>query len=279
MRSWIRWPVVAVTAVACALFVACGDDGTTDTPAGDPGTIDGEYVAGDVLEAGEPKDLVEGTTIRLRLQDGQLSASAGCNHIGGRFTVDDGTLHVDALAMTDMGCDAARHEQDEWLAALLSSAPTVEPLDDGLVLRSGYVEIMFVDRSTVDPERDLVATTWTVDSYVTGTGSDGTVSSATGDDARVTFDANGYVTGHDGCNEFGYGGPASQEPTDGLRYVVDGDRIVFSGAAVTTARACPDVDTDRFWAVLEGTVTWDVDGSLLTLFDETGHGVLYRAAT
>jgi heat shock protein HslJ len=276
----MRRPAVALAAVACLLLLAaCGDDGATDPAGGGSGGIDGEYVAVEVLEGGEPKVLVEATTIRLRLQDGQLSASAGCNHIVGGFTADDGFLRVDALGTTDMGCDPARHEQDEWLAEVLSSSPAVEARHDGLVIRGDRAEITFVDRATADPDRELVATTWIVDGFVSGSGPDGSVASAAGEDARVVFEANGFVTGSDGCNELGYGGPSAQEPTDGLRYEVDGDRITFSGAPVTTARACPDVDTDRFWAVLTGTVTWDVDGSRLSLLDETGRGVVYRAAT
>lgn len=253
--------------------VAVGADGGDD----DRDTIEGEYVATDVTENDQPKTLVEDTTIRLRLQDGELSASAGCNTIGGGYATEDGVLQMGAVATTEMGCDAPRHDQDTWLAEFLSSRPLVEPVEEGFVLRTDTVAITFVDHSIVEPDRDLVATTWIVDGHVHGAGPDGAVSSAPDDAGTLTFDPNGFVVGNDGCNSFGFAGEQGAEPTDGLRYTVDGDRITFSGSAVSTLRGCDDVDTERYRSVLTGTVTWEIDRDRLTLLNDGGEGVTYRA--
>ena len=278
MRFVIRPVVLVLTAL---LIAACGDE-TVTAGAGDPAgvggdTIEGRYVATEVTENDQPRTLVEDTTVRLRLLDGVLSTSAGCNTIGGDYTIVDGVLQLDAVTMTETGCDPPRTEQDHWLVDFLSSRPEMEPTEDGFVLRTDAAVITFVDHSIAEPDLDLVGTIWLVDGYLDGSGPDAAVSSATGDTARLVFDGTGHVTGDDGCNDFGYAGEPGQESTDGLRYELDGDHITFSGAAVTTDIACPDGDTDPFWAVLSGTVTWNIDGSRLTLLDETGKGVTYRA--
>lgn len=267
---------------AVALVAACGSDDTTVSTGDEPGNapddggatgIGGEYIGRDVTVDGDPYPLVDGTEIHLRVEDGRLSAGAGCNSLSGEYTLDGDTLAIDGLAMTEMGCDEPRHAQDQWLAELLTASPTVETTDQGFVLRRGGTEIVFVDREIADPDRALVGTTWRLDSIIDGTGPDGAVSQAMNDRARLVFDANGFVVGHDGCNEFGYAGEADGEPTDGLAYTVDGDQITFSGAPVTTEIACPDIDTDAFWAVVSGTVTFDIDAARLTLSgDDRGLG-------
>lgn len=294
MRTLIRVSVVVLVAV---LLAACGDDdasvssgdpggGSTNSPPDDdPGDgttsggdgIDGAFIATAVEEGGQPRALEDGTTIRLRVEDGALTASAGCNTIGGDATVDDGVLRVGAVSTTEMGCDPPRHAQDEWLAGFLSAEPTVERTDTGFVLRTDDVTITFVDESVADPDRPLVGTTWLVDGYTSGSGLDGAVSSPGPNEASVVFGDEGFVTGTDGCNGFGYGGEAGVEPTDGIHYEVTGDRISFSGSAVSTMMGCPDHDPARFYGILQGTVTWAIDGPRLTLTADDGTGVMYRA--
>ena len=112
--------------VLCVVMVlgACGDDeAVPDGTDGVGGVVDGDYIATAVTEGGEPRALIEGTTIRLRLDDGSLSARAGCNTIGGEFRIEDEVLRVDAVSMTEMGCGQALHDQDEWLAGFLSASP------------------------------------------------------------------------------------------------------------------------------------------------------------
>lgn len=267
--------------VTVLLLASCGDDETLSTePDGLPSdgssgasAYDGEYVGTEVTEDGQPKVLVEGTELRLRLEDGALTASAGCNSIGGDYTIDDDVLRVGATSMTEMGCDPPRHAQDEWLVEVLSSSPALAATDTGFVLETSATSITFVDRSVAEPDVELVGTTWLVDGYIDGAGPDGATSSAPDNRATVKFDENGFVVGNDGCNGFGYSGPDGGAPTDGLRYEVDGDRIRLTGGASHTSMACPDVDTGHFWAVLSGTITWEIDASRLTLANDDGQGL------
>lgn len=260
------------------LLSACGDDepvatddtsSTSDTAGDDDrDSIEGEYIATRVLDNGEPRQLVAGTTIRLTLRDGTIGAQAGCNSIGGDYAIVDGVLEVDALAMTEMGCDPPRHDQDQWLADFLSSGPAMGPVEEGFVLSTEATEITFVDRSVAEPDVDLVGTEWVVDTVLEGTGDDGSATTTGGDMGSFTFSEDGTVSGSDGCNDFG-----------ALAYEVDGEAIRFGDSAQTTDMACPEVDTDAFWRVFDGTVAWDIDAARLTLEHADGFGLSATAQT
>lgn len=112
-----------------ALLVACSG-GSTDAP----------DLAGKVFAATEVqgRELVEGSTLRLTFDEGNLAAQAGCNTIFGAAAWDDGTLRFTGEpARTSMGCVDGLAEQDDWLAAFLTAGPSVEldgttlTLDDG----------------------------------------------------------------------------------------------------------------------------------------------------
>ena len=152
---------VGAALVLCIVMVlgACGDDeAVPDGTDGVGGVVDGDYIATAVTEGGEPRVLIEGTTIRLRLDDGSLSARAGCNTIGGEFRIEDEVLRVDAVSMTEMGCGQALHDQDEWLAGFLSASPALETVGDGFILRADTTEITFVDAAVVEPAVELIET-------------------------------------------------------------------------------------------------------------------------
>ena len=60
--------------------------------------------------------------MRLSFVDGQLGASGGCNSMGGSYVVDGDRLAVEQMMTTEMACEPALMEQDQWLAALLDGA-------------------------------------------------------------------------------------------------------------------------------------------------------------
>ena len=75
---------------------------------------------------------------RLAFAGRNLSASAGCNHMGGAWRTEDGRLIARELARTEMWCEnAALMNQEDALASLLSAAPVYALEGDRLVLRSG----------------------------------------------------------------------------------------------------------------------------------------------
>lgn len=114
-----------------ALLVACSSGGG---PADAPDLAGKVFVATDV----QGRDLVEGSTLRLTFDEDQLAAQAGCNTIFGGAAWDDGTLRFTGEpARTSMGCVDGLAEQDDWLAAFLTAAPSVELNGRTLTLDGG----------------------------------------------------------------------------------------------------------------------------------------------
>ena len=147
----------------CARVAGAGPD----APAADE--LDGRtFLSTGATDAGAPRPLVSGTRVRLTFRQGQVAATQGCNHLGGAYHLDGTALVVGDLAMTDMGCDAARNQQDQWMAALLTGRPTVTLTGDALVLTGAQSELKLQDRRTADPDRLLVGPRWRVESILSG---------------------------------------------------------------------------------------------------------------
>ncbi len=205
----------------CALGTPVGLDGRT-------------FLSARVTDGGAGRPLVPGTQIRLRFDDGQVSADAGCNSMGGAYRLANGRLLVDEMAMTAMGCDGPRHDQDEWLADFLGSGPTVAVSGHDLALTDGDTEIRFVDGAAAQPDRPIVGTLWTVDSLLNA---DIASSVPAGTTATLQFAADGTVAINAGCN------------TGQAQVTTDGARVSF-GEIGLTRRACPGPEGQLEAAVL-----------------------------
>lgn len=70
----------------------------------------------------------------LQLNDGQLSASAGCNRLFGPARIEQGRLVVGHLASTLMACAPDAMQREQALAALLRSRPQVRLDGDKLLI-------------------------------------------------------------------------------------------------------------------------------------------------
>ena len=111
--------------------------------------------------------LVPGTQIPLSFKDGSLSASGGCNSMGGTYTITGGRLTTTQMMTTEMGCEQPRMQQDQWLAALLSSS-TINLAGDTLTLDDGTIQLTLQDREVADPDRPIEGTNWILDGIRTG---------------------------------------------------------------------------------------------------------------
>lgn len=244
------------------LLVACG------SLAGSGGTTDlrgRTFLSTGVVEGGQPKQLVAGTRIRLNFaEDGtRIGANAGCNHMGGEARVERGRLLVGDLAMTAMGCDGGRNEQDDWLARFLSGTPSVRISGAELVLSSATSEIRLLDRKVADPDRPLTGTRWTVDAIIDRD----VAGSIQGVVAHLTLTTDGRFTGNTGCNQMG----GSAVPT--------ATAIRFSDV-LTTKMACEPHRMQLEQAVLDvlqDEVKYQVDADVLSLRHPSGKGLSLRA--
>jgi heat shock protein HslJ len=245
-----------------SLLVACGS-----AASGGVSDLRGRtYLSTSVSENGQPKPLVAGTQIRLTFAtDGaNVGAYAGCNHMGGPGRIESGRLVIGEMAMTMMGCDGGRNEQDAWLATLLTGRPTIQLTGDELVLANGTTEIRLLDRKVADPDRPLAGTRWVVESIIDR---DTASSIPIGARAHLTIGTDGKFTGNSGCNEIG--GAA----------ITTNTTIAFSDV-FTTRMAC-EPDRTRLeqavLAVLRDTVTYEVEADRLRLRHPSGKGLDLRA--
>lgn len=247
-----------------ALLVACG----TLAASGGISDLRGRtFVAASVSDGGQPKQLVAGTEIRLSFSaDGaSVGAYAGCNHMGGPGRIENGRLVVGDLAMTLMGCDGGRNEQDAWVAKLLADRPLIRLTGDELVLTAGTSEMRLLDRTVAEPDQPLIGTRWTVVGLV-----DRDVASSVpaGVVAHLTLGRDGRFTGNAGCNELGG------------RAVITDTSVSFADV-VTTRMACGSDRTrleQAVLAVLRDTVTYEVEVDALRLRHTGGQGLDLRAA-
>lgn len=214
-----------------------------------------------VRSKGAALPLVAGTQLTVGFRDGQLSASGGCNSMGGTFRFEGDVLQVEDLMTTEMACSPPeRMTQDEWLARALRSSPHVRLDGSRLELAAPEATIVFLDRKVTEPDRPLVATHWVVDTVVAGPIASNVPAGA--DPPFLDFAADGTFRGFSGC-----------APLTG-RFAIEGARLVLEDVIVANASACT-VDGERLngttKAVLSGTVTFEIEGLGLRLTNgETG---------
>jgi len=237
-----------IAALLLALLAACS--------AGSPGTsLEGRaFLSTSITENGVDRPLVAGTQIRIGFADGRLSASAGCNTMGGAYRIDGGLLVLDGLAMTEMGCDPDRHAQDDWLAGFLGARPTVRLSGNELALEGGGTIIRLLDREVADPDLPLTGTLWTIDSIITG---DAVSSVPAGAVATLRFMGDGQVAIQTGCNQ------------GGGRVTVENGTLRFSDL-VMTDMACdgPAGELERSVLAVVQTavpVSYEIEARSLTL--------------
>ena len=238
------------------------------SPSEPPAGFDGRtFLSVGVTDDGEPRPLVPGTRIQLRFDGPNLGANAGCNHMGGNYRIDGDRIAFTGGGMTEMGCDDARHAQDDWLMTFLGAGPTYQLNGHDLVLTSGATVITLVDEEVANPDRQLTGTTWTLSTIFSG-GPDGVAMSIPdGVVATLIFNEDGTVHVSPGCNQ------------GGGSYTVEGDAITF-GDITLTLMACGgaqgQVESDVLTVLGAGTVQYAIDAGSLTL--ETADGGLQFSA-
>lgn len=252
---------LALVTCASLLLAACAA-----IPGAAPQLAGKEFVSSKVTDGGADRPLVAGTKLRLTFSaDGNIGASAGCNHMGGTFRIEGGRLFVGDLATTEMGCEPELMAQDQWLAELLGANPAVSLTGNDLVLEVGSVRASFVDREIAEPDAQLVGPTWTVESIISGDA----VASIPGDTvATLVFRGDGSIEVNTGCNR-GSGTWSS---------VAGGIEV---GPLMLTKMACQKDPANLEGAVLGvlegGVISAEIDSTLMTLM-VGNQGLMLRAS-
>jgi heat shock protein HslJ len=255
-RSVLAFVVLVVLVLAPA---ACSSDDSDDVKVQGTPPVVGTFLSTSVTGY----TLAPGTRITVTFDEaGTLSANAGCNHLSGDFTVEGSTLIVgEGLAMTEMGCDQARQDQDQWLANVLTDRPTLAVNDDSVTITSPGATLTLQNREVADPDWPLVGTKWQVDTVVSG---DTAGSMPSEVPVVITFADDGTLTVSNGC-----AGLAGS-------YEVAGDEITFGELAATKTEGngkCPALAPPNLSGTLKGTLRYTIEANRLTLSGAGDDGI------
>ena len=226
-----------------------------------------EYWSTRVEVDGTERPLVDGTRIIVRFRDGELGASAGCNNIGGSYSIEDGRLRASDLFMTEMGCDPARHDQDQLVIDLLSGNPEVTIDGDDLRLATNTITVDFVSAAVANPDRSLTDTNWQLGGFLSA---DTASSFATDSPAIMTLADNGTMSLFDGCVD-----------VEILATIEDAE-LSFTPPAMPSDPTCtaPAGYRERVYdALATGSLRYSITGTNLTLTDANETGLTFRALT
>ena len=211
--------------------------------------------------------LVDGTRIRLSFgDDGQITASAGCNTLGGAVEITAERIDVGDLSTTEMGCEPALHEQDAWLADFLASEPGYTLDGDRLVLRDDGTSIDLLDRRVADPDRPLEGTIWRLDGLIDG---DAVSSVPGGVRATLRFTDRQVAIDVRGCSN----GTASVDVDVDATELTVGQVIMRDNQCDTDEAAVEEAIVDA----LDGRVAYVIEAAGLTLTNRNGKGLTLRA--
>ncbi len=275
MNSVARLSILLLSLAALACNMAPGASPTptppsspspspspTPLPSEPPAGLAGRtFISVAVTDDGEPRPLVADTDIRLNFDGTNLGASAGCNQMGFTYNLDGDRIIASGGAMTEMGCDPARHAQDDWLSTFLGSGMTYQLTGHDLVLTSGTTVITLLDEESADPDRGLTGTTWLLTTIFSGGPNGAAVSIPNGVAATLLFHDDGTVDVQPGCNQ-GSGD-----------YTVNADTITFGDIALT-AMGCQNaqgqVEADVLTVLGAGAVQYTIDAGSLTLETPAG---------
>jgi heat shock protein HslJ len=239
------------------VLIACSSAGA---PNPSTASLDGHtYVLTDI----EGAELVPGTQVTLTFTNDNLNARAGCNIMGGTYSIDGDRLVTTQMSMTEMGCDEARARQDEWLARFLSGSVTYTIDGATLTLTDGTIRLTLLDEEVATPDQPLEDTRWVLDGIVSG---DAVSSVPVGVTAAIRI-SGGRVDVEAGCNMGG-----------GLVEITP-DTLTFGPIALTkmACEAGPMAVETAVMTVLSGGVGYTIDADVLTL-DAGDAGLIFRAA-
>ena len=255
--------LLALAAVTATLVAGCGSQQAADDGGSDR-IGDGTYVATTATVDGADHPIVPGSQIVLTVDGGRISLNSGCNQMSGDATWSDGSLSLDALAMTEMGCAEPLMAQDAWLSTVFSGTLVVDGDAAGFTLSKGGTEVSFDPQEPV-ADAPLAGTPWTLTSIGTG-GADGAVSSVP-QGVISTFEITGEkISLSPGCN--GVGGK-----------VVVTDTTLTASGLISTMMACEDARGDvekQIMDIFAGPLEYAIDGEQVTLTAADGRFLVYQ---
>jgi heat shock protein HslJ len=206
--------------------------------------------------ADAPVPAVEGTGAGLTFNDdGTVRGTAGCNGLGGDYTVQGDQIIFSEFASTLMACDDPIMVQEDAAKQVMTGSATYKIEGDSLTITNNDT-LLVLTKTTPGIEEPTAPASLTGSWKLTSYGTADALSSALPDvETNLTFNDDGTVTGTSGCNGFGGG------------YVVEGDQITFN-EIVSTLKLCDEPvmgQEEAMQQVLTDTAAFKIDGNTLTL--------------
>ena len=221
----------------------------------------GSWVLTDGSGPDGPIQILDGHRITLVIDGTDAGGRAACNLYGGTLTVNGGAVRISALSMTEMACEERPWSAESAYLAAIGAVAAWERQGDRLTLTGPEVGLTYELLPPV-PDEEITGTDWVLDSLIQGDA----VSSTLGE-ATLRLAADGTFAGSTGCRELAG------------RYVINGDEIDFVALVADGDCRAELQEQDAFVIdVLQGGFSATVDGASLTLTDNAGQGLGYRAA-
>ena len=206
-------------------------------------------------------------------KDGTLAGDDGCRKINATATVGHGVFETNLVAQSTSTCSDDRAAQASTIDSFLSSGPALWSIRDGqLIIDGGGAQAFALVFQSTDPNPPpdnkspaLVGTPWLLAAIKDANGADVPVAG----NGAFSIDADGHLKGNDGCNVM-------------TGDVQIGDTTVDFGAGLAiTEMACSGdnvmTTAQHVDAVLQGQVTWSIDGDELTLHKDGVGTLVFRA--
>ena len=230
--------------------------------------LDGYSTGADAVSS-----VIAGTTVTVKFSpDGNVTGNAGCNHYGGRYSLNGANLSVSSLFSTLMYCEKPEGvmEQEGKYLGHLGNVSSYRVEGDRLILsdKAGTDLLFFVQAQKL-PQAPLAGTLWTLESY--SLEGEAVSSVIAGTTITAAFAPDGNVTGSAGCNRYF------------AAYEVSGSTMTI-GPAGSTKMYCGEPEgimeqESRYLSLLESVAGYRIDDDRLDLLNETGKALLsYRAA-
>jgi heat shock protein HslJ len=204
-------------------------------------------------------DALGGARAMLRLEDGRLTGSAGCNRLMGGYERDGDKLRFSPnMASTMMACPPPLMAQEQAVTKALQAVRGFALEAERLVLADAGGEPLLTLTALVPPS--LTGTEWRLTAYNNGKG--GVVSVLEGADILLTLGDDGRFSGR-ACNTYRGG------------YSLDGASLQIQGPIASTKMACPGPEgtaaqESAYFAALERVAAYRLEADTLTLRDADG---------
>ena len=281
---------LALLSLVALLAAACGDDTDADVSdsgdTGDDGTTDdGDDAGGDETRPGLAGEwllrsvTVDGTEVTvpagdidMRVEQGQIFGSGGCNGFGGKIdAADDGTLTITEMAWTEMACGDPPGVMDfePTYLELLATVDRWEVTPDELVFGAPTGEIRY-ELAPPPLHQALQDTVWELDTFFVGAGAERTALNSA-DMAGVTLVvglSETTITGP-GCT-----GTVIASEFDGRH---EGEFVTGAGGEVPTNAECGIVG-EALERLVDST-GFTIDVTRLTFIGAEGEMMSLRALT